>query len=181
MVKKTNLSAEIAKIITNLTKIDTDWEKSLYLPVRSMTAKKKGVFGEKVYKVSLDQIGISYSPATSSDADLNVNGQNVEVKMGTRTNRDKKGNYSFTFFQIRQFQNYDQLVFVCVYPDRIDVRQIAKKDFMTFAAAHPKQIIWAGGKKKKITCNGDINQNDLFHFIIPNDQWGNDFVLLISL
>jgi len=171
----------VMKLIGEITQLDRDWEKSKFLPIRGLPAKKKGKFGEDMYKLYLKNKGIKAYPKKSTSYDIKTKDDCIEVKLATRTNRDKRGNYSLTFFQIRQKQKYDKIVFVCIYPDRIDIRQISKKDFMEFVIKHPKQIVWAGGKEKKASCGGDIRKNDLFHFIIPNDIWGKKFNLLLSL
>jgi hypothetical protein len=175
------MKEKIMEIMDGLSKLGGDWAKSEFLPVRTMTPKKKGVFGERTYIAFLDDQGIKHQKSDSTDYDVKVGRQRVEVKMATRTNKNKQGNFSLTFFQIRQTQDYDTLVFVCIYPEYIDIRQISKKDFMSFASQHPKQIIWAGGQKKRTACNGNVNRNDLFHFIIPNNAWGDKFVSLAKI
>jgi hypothetical protein len=72
-------------------------------------------------------------------------------------------------------------MFVCVYPSHIDIREISKKDFMLFVHKHPKQIAWAGGKNKKMSCGGKIEKNDLFHFMIKNDEWPENSKLLTTI
>jgi hypothetical protein len=172
---------KIMEIMNGLSKLDDDWVKSEFLSVRTMTPKKKGVFGEKTYLTYLEDQGIKHKKSTSTDYDVKVGRKQIEVKMATRTNKDKKGNFSLTFFQIRPKQDYDDLVFVCIYPEYIDIKQISKKDFMYFARQHPKQIIWAGGQKKRVSCDGNINENDLFHFVIPNNMWGEKFVSVAKI
>ena len=176
-INRMNIKNKILEILDSMVIIDSDWKCSSLSKFRLMIPKRKGAFGEKVYKAVLEEEKITYSPSVSTDHDVIVNGEKIEVKMASCSKKDKKGNYTLAFNQIRPRQDYDKLVFITFHPNHIEIREISKDKFMLYVKTHSKNIIWVGGKEKKISCNYDISKSDIFQFIIRNDQWGKDFEL----
>ena len=68
------------------------------------------------------------------------------------------------FNNIRQFQDWDDIVFICVYPNAVEGYEIEKDLFLAYLEENPEEISWAGGKEKKERLEGDILKNDYFQW-----------------
>lgn len=138
---------------------------SKYKWIKDLPAKSKGALAEKIYIKFCEKNGCKISPCENKDHDCIMDGSKKEIKLST-VGKDGK---SLTFFQIRQFQDYDDLVFICVFPDEIQIFEINKKDYMENCGKIGK-IIWAGGKEKMNRLRKDISKNDLFHWSKKVDE-----------
>jgi hypothetical protein len=138
------------------------WKKdSKYVKYRMLVAKTKGCLFEKAWIEYLKENSTDIEKSNDPDYDFKENGIKKEVKMSS-IGKDGK---SFTFFQIRHFQKYERIVFICVYPDEIKVFEIDKNDFLIYLKDHPDEVIWPGGKEKKKRLNRNIEKNDIYHWV----------------
>ena len=93
--------------------------------------------------------------------------------------KDGKPN-TWTFFQVRQFQNVDDMVFICIYPNKIEVFEIDKIAFMNHINKTMKGIQIIGGQEKKTRLMREHGENwmmynDIFHWMKPvKDNWPED-------
>ena len=51
-----------------------------------------------------------------------------------------------------------------MFPDRVELYEITKEDFIEYIKNNPGEQNWAGGGKKREDIDNDITQNDLFHW-----------------
>jgi hypothetical protein len=89
---------------------------SAFKQFKSLSSKKKGKFFEMLYQEYMEGKGNTVTKPDNSDHDRKVNGIKKEIKgsflWGTGTH--------FRWQQIRPGQDYDDMVFVCVFPDRVE-------------------------------------------------------------
>jgi len=82
----------------------------------SLSSKAKGMFFEKLVEEVAKSEGWKVSRGGSSDYDRMIGGQRIEIKgsflWGEGTN--------FRWQQLRTAQDYDKVIFVAAYPDRIE-------------------------------------------------------------
>ena len=96
---------------------------SVFLPLKNLSSKKKGAMFEKLYHEYKLAQGCVVTKPTNSNHDRIVDGKKVEIKgsflWGDGTH--------FRWQQIRTNQDYDVVVFIAVYPDRIEFYQADKQ------------------------------------------------------
>jgi hypothetical protein len=131
--------------------------------IYTLPDKVKGTLMQKLYFSFMETVGKEVSRNENQDYDAKVQADDgrwhqKEVKMATVSNG------TVQFFQIRQFQEWDDLVFIVVLPNELRIYEASKDDFMNFVESNPDFQNWAGGKEKKERLNNDIRKNDLFHF-----------------
>jgi hypothetical protein len=68
------------------------------------------------------------------------------------------------FNNIRQFQDWDDIVFVCIFPEKIEIYEIEKDLFIAYLEENPSEVAWAGGKEKKERLDYDLLKNDYFQW-----------------
>ena len=146
------------------------WVDSPYLGFKVLPPKAKGAVGERMVREIFQQKGCVIESPTSSDHDLIVDGRKKEIKMASLTRIEKCGNGNFTFFQVRPNQDYDDLVLVCVHPDRIEVKELSKDILKKFIVENENEMVVAGGKEKRNRLKyayGDnwMEHNDLYHWL----------------
>ena len=71
-----------------------------------------------------------------------------------------------TFNNIRQFQGWDDIVFVCMFPNHVEIYETSKEELLDYLEENPNEVIWAGGQEKKDRLENDIRKNDYFHWIV---------------
>lgn len=96
---------------------------SVFQQFKSLSSKKKGKFFEMLYQEYMESQGNIVTKPDNSDHDRKVNNIKKEIKgsflWGTGTH--------FRWQQIRPGQDYDDMVFVCVYPDRVEFYEASKQ------------------------------------------------------
>lgn len=103
---------------------DQRWNDSPFLDVYNMIPKSRGAVWEKVIADLFVQSGAEVSTKTpTTDYDLIVDGRRVEVK-GSMCSKNAD---SFSFLQLRPDQEYDEVLFVCVYPHDFKVFRMDKQ------------------------------------------------------
>jgi len=139
-----------------------------YKWIKTLSPKTKGSLAEKIYCSFAKNLNCKVDPPLNSDHDCIIDCEKDEAKLSTICKNGK----TFTFFQIRQFQDYDNLVFICVFPYEIEIWKITSDDFMDYIEKNPKEQTWAGGVTKRKKLNSNIMENDLFHWLKPvNKKW----------
>jgi hypothetical protein len=145
------------------------WDGSENEWLRVLPPKKKGSFGEKIVAEVYKKLGADVKKSKGTDSDIIVNGKKIEIKLSCCAFKGDNP-CSFTFFQIRQFQDYDYIAFFSVYPDHAEIHVIDKKDFMNYICKNEKEVAIAGGKEKynrlcKKYGKDWLLNNDLFHWV----------------
>lgn len=98
------------------------YQKSAFAPLKSMSSRKKGKYFESISKDYLNSLGFTISKSISSDHDFFAEKIKIEVKGSFLW----EGNKGFKFQQIRTNQDYDILMFVSVFPERIEFHACSK-------------------------------------------------------
>lgn len=122
-------------ILTDRTKCV--YSDSVFLPLKSLSSRKKGKYFESIVKEWLTNLGIEVCKSKSSDYDCLVEGLKVEIKGSFLW----EGTSGFKFQQIRTKQNYDMIVFVSVYPSHIEIHGCSKN-----TAKHHLEVKDSSGK-----------------------------------
>jgi hypothetical protein len=123
--------------------MDPRWDDSPYFLLKCMKAKQAGSRYEKIVEAIYSNAGETVEAPTSTDHDRIINDEKVEIKgsMITKGSDDK-----FSFLQIRPAQEYDKVVFLAIYFDKIHLYEMTKEQILeaiengTFKKQH-------GGKK----------------------------------
>jgi len=157
----------LQNIKVNVLADDKRWLDSKYGWIKFQSNKKVGAIGEEIAK------GIygDCVPPISKDHDFIFAGRKKEVK--TATMAIKQG--TFTFFQIRQFQDVNDYVFICITPEKIEIWEVSKKDLLRYICEKEKGVIVAGGKGKRKVLEEKhgkewMKYNDLFHYKVRVDD-----------
>tara|TARA_Y100000310_G_C20610498_1_gene777738 strand:+ start:228 stop:770 length:543 start_codon:yes stop_codon:yes gene_type:complete len=107
-------------------KLQDPYKDSEFLIFKNMSSKKKGSFFEKIFEEYVIENGGIVEKPSNSDHDRIINGIKVEIKGSTLWG---SGSH-FRFQQIRANQDYDMIIFVSVFPDKIEFHY-ADKDTIT--------------------------------------------------
>ena len=94
---------------------------------KDMSSKRKGKYFELLFEEYADNMGWKVQDPTNTDHDTRINGKKVEVKGSLLWGTDAS---HFRWQQIRPSQDYDVIVFVAIYPNRIEFHA-ATKDVVT--------------------------------------------------
>ena len=128
---------------------------------KKMSSKRKGAAFEKIFEEHMLDTGADVQKPTNSDHDRIVNGVKVEIKGSTLWG---EGTH-FRFQQIRSGQDYDIIVFVSVFPDRIEFHYADKETAMKNLEIQDEDGNWPhnqhGGKTK--------NSGTFFIDCFPNE------------
>jgi hypothetical protein len=95
---------------------------SVFLPLKSLSSRKKGKYFESIVKEWLTNLGMQVSKSKSSDHDCVVEGLKIEIKGSFLW----EGTSGFKFQQIRTKQDYDIIFFVSVYPSHVEIHGCSK-------------------------------------------------------
>jgi hypothetical protein len=134
------------------------------MAMKSLSSKKKGKFFEKIYEEYASEQGKKVSGPGNSDHDRIVDGRKKEIKgsflWGTGTH--------FRWQQIRPEQDYEDIVFIAAYPDRIEFYEADKQTVASFVQQRNEKGEWIynqhGGKK--------VNSGTFFLDGFPEDyEW----------
>lgn len=90
--------------------------------LKDLSSKKKGSLFEKLYTEFKLSQGIAVTKASNSDHDRIVAGKKVEIKGSFLWGESNV----FRWQQIRTSQDYEIIVFIAIYPDRIEFYQADK-------------------------------------------------------
>tara|TARA_B100001996_G_scaffold307384_1_gene248751 strand:- start:143 stop:655 length:513 start_codon:yes stop_codon:yes gene_type:complete len=108
---------------------------SPYKVYKGMSSKKKGKYFEMIVAEYLTILGYTVKRSKSSDYDRIVNGKKVEIKgsmlWGTGT--------QFRWQQIRPHQSYDLVVFLAMYPDRLEFYSSEKNELRDLVTTQDNQ------------------------------------------
>jgi hypothetical protein len=119
---------------------------SPFLPLKRLSSRKKGARMEEIAEDILKGYNQMVSRSGNSNWDRTINGHKVEIKgsfIWDVTNR-------FNWQQIRQSQEYDYLLFMAFYPDRLEMYVASKETAMKYLAVQDELGMWThnqhGGK-----------------------------------
>lgn len=132
--------------------IKCPYKDSPFKVYKGMSSKKKGKFFEKIVQEYLENQGYTVTKPDNSDHDRIVatkNGKTIKVEIkgsmlwGTGT--------MFRWQQIRPHQDYDIVIFLAVYPDRIEFYSSEKNELRELITTQDSKGRWVynqhGGKK----------------------------------
>lgn len=156
---------DVAKIIES--EMDNDpYRGTAFYPLKSASSKKKGAYFEKIYQEYMESKGCVVEKPQNSDHDRIVDKRKKEIKGSFLW----EGGSHFRWQQIRPSQDYDDMVFIAVYPDRIEFYEADKETVRAAVEVQNEKGEWIhnqhGGKKK--------NSGTFFLDGFPNDfPWLN--------
>ena len=167
-----------------------DWlgsENERFLRIGS--PKSKGSIMEKLTIRTLTENGYTIEPRITADQDFIFEGEKVELKGSCRTIKTTKtGSGSYTFFQLRQYQDYSHYIFLTIEPNDVKIYKISKEDLLEYLEKNIKEIAFPGGKKKvnmlKAKYGNDpkdwLKHHDIFHWSkSSNKEWPKGTVELV--
>jgi hypothetical protein len=120
---------------------------SAFKQFKSLSSKKKGKFFEMLYEEYMTDKGCKVERPDNSDHDRKCNSRKKEIKgsflWGTGTH--------FRWQQIRPGQDYDDMVFVCVYPTHVEFYEADKQTVTAAVEIQDENGFWThnqhGGKR----------------------------------
>ena len=124
------------------------YRNSAFQIYKHMSSKKKGAAFEAIVQEYCTQLGYTVTKPENSDHDRIINGKKVEIKgsmlwSGTNTH--------FRWQQLRPAQDYDVVVFLAIFPDRIEFYGATKDDVKNNLEVQNENGEWLynqhGGKK----------------------------------
>ena len=127
----------------------------------------KGMVARKMYLGLMESFG---RDVDKSEGDYTFRAKEYSGIVDNRKKLIKvaciKEGEKITFNNIRQFQDWDDIVLVCMFPNHVEIYETSKKELMLHLQTNDNEVIWAGGQEKKARCGGDIMQNDYFHWLV---------------
>ena len=99
---------------------------------KEMSSKRKGKFFELLVSEYCQHLGFKVERAKTSEYDRLINGQRCEIKGSMLWGNGSQ----FRWQQIRPNQDYDVIIFLAMYPDRVDMFSSSKEEVKDYVA-HP--------------------------------------------
>jgi hypothetical protein len=90
---------------------------SPFLIYKEMSSKRKGKFFEKLVSEYCEHLGFAVTRPKQSEYDRIINGQRCEIKGSMLWGQGDQ----FRWQQIRVAQDYDVIIFLAMYPDRVEM------------------------------------------------------------
>jgi hypothetical protein len=150
------------------TDIPVEWQGSKYeWFFRIVGNSTKGMVARKMYLGLMESFG---REVDKSDGDYIfrakefsgiVDGKKKLIKVACVKKFEK-----ITFNNIRQFQEWDDIVLVCMFPHHVEIYETSKEELLEHLKTNEGEVIWAGGQEKKDRLGGDITKNDYFHWLV---------------
>lgn len=104
--------------------IGAEWDDSPFRDLKLMPAKQKGKRFEEISIDLLKKLRYKTKKRTSTDHDVILENKKVEIKGSTlRRNCEEE----FTFLQIRPYQDYEEMLFTCFYPHKVEMWLLDKQ------------------------------------------------------
>ena len=120
--------------------------------LKDLSSKKKGSLFEKLYTEYKLSQGVTVTKPSNSDHDRIVDGKKVEIKGSFLWGESN----TFRWQQIRTSQDYELIVFIAIYPDRIEFFQADKDTVKTHLEVQDSSGNWIhnqhGGKSTNSGC-----------------------------
>jgi len=114
---------------------EVTYKNSPFLPLKQLSSRKKGAEFERIFEHHARAAGYVVTRADSSNYDRRADSHRVEVKGSFQW----AGTGQFRWQQIRVDQEYDYVVFLAVYPDRVEfyacTHETAKRELQKQNAA----------------------------------------------
>jgi hypothetical protein len=127
----------------------SSYSNSIFLPLKELSSRKKGKYFENIFKEWAKGCGLLVEKAQSSNHDCIIEGKKVEIKGSFLWD----GN-TFKWQQIRTHQDYDILILMSIYPDRIEIHGCSKKESIENLEIKDQNGNWIyqqhGGKNKSV-------------------------------
>ena len=126
------------------------YSNSIFLPLKELSSRKKGMYFEHIFKEWAKGCGLLVEKPQSSNHDCILEGKKVEIK-GSFLWEDIN---TFKWQQIRTRQDYDILILMSIYPDRIEIHGCSKKESIENLEIKDQNGNWIyqqhGGKNKSV-------------------------------
>jgi hypothetical protein len=104
--------------------VGPEWLDSPFLNLKVMPPKQKGKRFEEISIDLLKKLGYTTKRRTNSNHDVILESKKVEIK-GSTLRRGCEN--EFTFLQIRPYQDYEQMLFTCFYPQKLEMWLLDKQ------------------------------------------------------
>lgn len=151
--------------------IPTEWKDSRYEWFLRLPNPSKGAIIRRLYCSYIESKGYEVERnENNNEAELNpiVDGRKKCLKSACMKQYEPNN-----FNNIRQFQNWEDIVFVCIYPNSVEFWEVEKDLFIAYLEENPNEVMWAGGIEKKERLDNDISKNDYFQWVksgpMPDD------------
>ena len=105
--------------------IDPRWETSRFYKLKLMKAKQAGKRYEQIISSILANSGQTVEKPLNTDHDRIINGKKKEMKGSMIT---KGTDDWFSFLQIRPAQDYDSIIFMAIYFDKVLLFELTKEE-----------------------------------------------------
>ena len=102
---------------------------------KDMSSKRKGKYFELLFEEYCDNMGWKVQDPTNSDHDTRINGKKVEIKGSLLWGTDGT---KFRWQQIRPAQDYEIIVFIAIYPNRIEFYAATKEEVAEYVQTPDK-------------------------------------------
>lgn len=119
---------------------------SPFLIYKEMSSKRKGKFFEELVSEYCEQLGFVVTRPKKSEYDRIINGRRCEIKGSMLWGQGDQ----FRWQQIRVGQDYDVIIFLAMYPDRVDMYSSSKNEVEEYVTTQDENGHWKhnqhGGK-----------------------------------
>lgn len=165
LTAKDYLSTKVCKQV-NKELANDRYKDSAFLSLRNLSSKVKGAQFEYLYQEYMESKGcvVEKPPHRNTDCDRIVDGRRKEIK-GSFLWNNKNKKLQFRWQQIRPGQNYDDVVFLAFFPDRLEIYEADKETVRSVVEVQDKDGNWPhnqhGGKR--------VNSGTFFLDGVPSD------------
>ncbi|NDB61922.1 hypothetical protein EB001_26300 [bacterium] len=157
------LSTKVCKQVNKQLANDR-YKDSVFLSLKNLSSKKKGAYFESMYQEYMESKGCVVGKSGSTDNDRVVDGRKKEIK-GSFLWADNNNKLHFRWQQIRPGQDYDDVVFLAFFPDRLEIYEANKETVRNAVEVQDERGNWIhnqhGGKK--------VNSGTFFLDGVPSD------------
>jgi hypothetical protein len=126
------------------------YKDSAFLPLKNLTSRKKGSQIEYLYQEYMKSKGKKNPSKHKTDCDRIVDGRKKEIK-GSFLWNNENGKLQFRWQQIRPGQDYDDVVFLAFFPDRLEIYEANKETVRSVVEVQDEKGNWPhnqhGGKR----------------------------------
>jgi len=124
------------------------WKNSPFKEFYDLVGKTKGAIGELLYEEYVTKKGCHVKRSLSPEFDRVVDGRKKEIKLSFQW-KGKAG--SFRWQQIRPIHQWDDIVFIAIYPNRIEFYEADKETILEHVIIENDKGEWVnnqhGGRK----------------------------------
>lgn len=149
LTAKDYLSTKVCKQVNKEVAKDR-YKDSAFLSLKNLTSRKKGSQIEYLYQEYMESKGCVVTKCENTGHDRIVDGRKKEIK-GSFIWDDNTKELNFRWQQIRPDQDYDDVVFLAFFPDRLEIYEADKETVRNVVEVQDKDGNWPhnqhGGKR----------------------------------